>query len=274
MTLEIKPLSAPVGAEVFGLDAADISKVSAAELRRAFEQYHVLIMRGQALTETQQVSFAGSFGVIEMAREKSVAVERPEIMVISNVRQDGKHVGRLPDGEIEWHFDKMHQEIANIAAVLHAVEIPDRGGETSFCDTSLVYDALPDAVKARLEGLHVSCSYDYEATKPEARVVTVNTPKAVHPIIRILPNGRRSVFSAPLMVDRIVELQQSESDELLAEIYSYFGRPEFTYEHVWRLSDTLIWDNRCCAHRRNHFDPNQRRFMRRVAVAGFASHLN
>jgi taurine dioxygenase len=272
LSLEIKPLAGPVGAEVFGLDAtAPISAADSRALSDAFTRHHVVIMRGQKLTESQQIAFAGCFGVVEMAREKSVAVERPEIMVISNVQQDGKFVGRLPDGEIEWHFDKMHQPVPNIAAVLHSVEIPDRGGETSFCDTSLVYDALPETTKNLLEGMHVSCSYDYEATRPEARVLTVDAPKAVQPIVRMLKGGRKSIFSAPLMVDKIVELPQPESDQLLAEIYSHFGQANNTYEHVWRLEDTLIWDNRCCAHRRADFDPKQRRFMRRVSLAEFPS---
>ena len=269
--LEIKPLNAPVGAQIFGLDAdAPISAADAAALRDAFARYHVLIMRGQDLTESQQVAFAGCFGVVEMARNKSVAVARPEIMVISNVRQNGELVGRLPDGEIEWHFDKMYYAVPNIAAVLHSVEIPDRGGETSFCDTSLVYDALPKKTKEFLEGLHVSCSYDYEATRPEDRVQNADAPTSEQPIVRTLPNGRKSIFSAPLMVDRIVELSQSESDAVLKEIYALFGRPENTYEHVWQLQDTLIWDNRCCAHRRADFDPNQRRFLRRVSIADFS----
>ncbi len=267
MTLEIRPLAAPVGAEIFGLDAtAPISPADAATLRDAFARYRVMIMRGQKLTESQQISFAGCFGVIEMARDKSVAVERPEIMVISNVRQDGKFVGRLPDGEIEWHFDKMYYPVPNIAAVLHSVEIPDRGGETSFCDTSLVYDALPKRTKELLEGLHVSCSYDYEATRPEDRD-PANSTSGVQPIVRTLQSGRKSIFSAPLMVNGIVELPRDESDAVLKEVYALFGRPENTYEHVWRLEDTLIWDNRCCAHRRADFDPNQRRFMRRVSIA-------
>jgi taurine dioxygenase len=160
--------------------------------------------------------------------------------------------------------------VPNIAAVLHSVEIPDRGGETSFCDTSLVYDALPKKTKEFLEGLHVSCSYDYEATRPEDRVQNADAPTSEQPIVRTLPNGRKSIFSAPLMVDRIVELSQSESDAVLKEIYALFGRPENTYEHVWQLQDTLIWDNRCCAHRRADFDPNQRRFLRRVSVADFS----
>jgi taurine dioxygenase len=275
MSLEIKPLAAPVGAEVFGLDAhAPISADDAATLRRAFERHHVLVVRDQVLDEAQQVAFAGCFGTVEMAREKSLAADRPEIMVISNVRRDGQAVGRLPDGEVEWHFDKMYYPVPNIAAVLHAVEIPDRGGETKFSDTSLVYEALPETLKARLASLHVSCAYDYEATHREARVITADTRTAVHPIVRTLPNGRKSIYAAPLMVDGLVELSQPESDELLAEVYSYFGRPENTYEHTWRIGDTLIWDNRCCAHKRNDFDPTQRRFLRRVAIANFATHNN
>jgi len=271
MSLEIKPLNGSVGAQVTGLDAyAPIAADAAAELRRAFDRHHVLIMRDQVLGEEQQVAFAGCFGTVELAREQSVAANRPEIMVISNVRQGNKAVGRLPDGEIEWHFDKMYYPLPNIAAVLHAVEIPDRGGETCFSDTSLVYDALPEATKVRLATLHVSCAYDYEATQREARVITADTRTAVHPVVRTLPNGRKSIYAAPLMVDRLVELPQPESDELLAEVYSYFGRPENTYEHVWRIGDTLIWDNRCCAHKRNDFDPSQRRFMRRVSIADFA----
>lgn len=266
---EIKPLNAPIGAEIVGLDArAPISPDDAAALRRAFERHHVLVMRDQILSEAQQVDFAAAFGTVErIGGRPFMKAERPETMLISNIREGGKAIGALPDGEVQWHFDKMQFAVPNMAAVLHAVEIPDRGGETSFSDTSLVYDALPAQTKARLEGLHMSCTYDYEATRPEDRVITAETPHAVHPIIRTLPSGRKSIVAAPLMVDRLIELEQSESDELLAEVYAYFGRPEFTYEHRWRVSDTLIWDNRCCAHKRNDFDPTQRRLLRRVAVA-------
>jgi taurine dioxygenase len=275
MTLEIKPLDAPVGAQITGFDpGAPISPDAATALRRAFEKYHVLVMRDRVLSEAEQVAFAACFGTVEMAREKSVVVERPEMMVISNVKQDGKHVGRLPDGEIEWHFDKMYYPVPNIAAVLHAVELPDKGGETSFSDTSLVYDALPAGVKARLAPLHISAAYDYEATHRDERVITADTQTAVHPIVRTLPNGRKSIYACPLMVDGLVELPPAESDELLAEVYAYFGRPDNTYQHVWRLGDTLIWDNRCCAHKRNDFDPAQRRLLRRVSIADFAAHQN
>jgi taurine dioxygenase len=268
MPVTIHPFAAPLGAEILGLDLrAPIPGDARRALQLAFERYHVLLVRDQVLDEAQQVAFASCFGEVESARQQSVLAERPETMLISNVKVDGKNVGRLPDGEIEWHFDKMYYPEPNLAAVLHAVELPDQGGETLFCDTSLIYDALSDTEKRRLERLHVTSSYDYEATRPELRAVNSEAPRSTHPLVRTLSDGRHSIFAAPLMVDGIVELPSAESDATLASLYRSFGRAEYTYEHVWRIGDTLIWDNRCCAHKRNDFDPNQRRLLRRVSIA-------
>jgi taurine dioxygenase len=266
--ISIEPLAAPLGAEITGLDMSErFSAELVGALREAFERYHVLVVRGQPITETQQVAFANCFGPVETMINQRAGAELKETMVISNVKEDGTPIGFLADGEIEWHFDKMHQAVPNIAAVLHAVEIPTWGGETCFSDAALIYEKLPEATKRRLEGLHVACAYDYAARSSGERVLTANAPRAVQPLVRSLGDGRKSIYAAPLMVDGIVELPPDESTRLLAELYAHFGRPEFTYEHVWRVGDTLIWDNRCCAHRRNDFDPKQRRLLKRVAIA-------
>jgi taurine dioxygenase len=264
-----------VGAEISGLDlSAPVPPETARELQAAFARHHVLVMRGRPLTEAQQIAFAACFGTVERAREKSIVAERHETMIISNVRVGDVPVGRLPDGEVEWHFDKMYYPEPNMAAVLHAVEVPASGGETLFSDTSLIYDVLPAEAKERFARLHVTSSYDYEATKPEERRFNAEAPRSAHPLVRSLSDGRKSLFAAPLMVDGIVELSPAESAATLAEIYAYFGRPEFTYEHRWRVGDTLIWDNRCCAHKRNDFDPAQRRLLRRVSIADPAFSTN
>lgn len=268
MPISFQALNAPLGAEVIGLDLSrPISTEAGSALRGAFERYHVLVVRDQPITEDQQVAFASCFGPVEFMINRSATAERKETMVISNVKQDGAPIGFLADGEIEWHFDKMHQTVPNIAAVLHAVEIPDWGGETCFSDASLIYDNLPKTTQRRLEGLHVFCAYDYAARTSSERVLTENAPRAVQPLVRTLGNGRRSIYAAPLMVDGVVELPDHDGATLLAELYSHFGKPEYTYEHSWRVGDTLIWDNRCLAHRRKHFDPQQRRLLKRVAIA-------
>ncbi len=268
MSITFQALNAPLGAKVIGLDLRrPISTEAASALREAFERYHVLIVRDQLITEDQQIAFASCFGTVEFMINQSGIAERKETMIISNVKQDGTPIGFLADGEIEWHFDKMHQAVPNIAAVLHAVEIPDWGGETCFSDASLIYDNLPTTTQRRVEGLHVSCAYDYAARNSGERVLTANAPHAVQPLVRTLGNGRKSIYAAPLMVDGVVELPDSEGAALLAELYSHFGKPEYTYEHSWRVGDTLIWDNRCLAHRRKDFDPEQRRLLKRVAIA-------
>lgn len=263
----IHPFDAPLGAEVRGLDCrAPIAAEEAAALRTAFERYHVLVMPANPLTEDEHVNFAACFGVLDHAREYSPVVGRRELMVISNVRQNGELVGKLPDGEVEWHFDKMHQTVPNIAAVLHAIEIPSWGGETLFADTSAAYDALPEATKRRIDGLHIRCAYDYEAPRADARVLTDQTPRAVHPLVRTLASGRKAIFAAPLMTDGIVELSREEGAELLAELYAQIANPQFVYTHRWQVGDTLLWDNRCCAHKRNDFDPAERRLLKRIAI--------
>jgi taurine dioxygenase len=268
MPIAFQALDAPLGAEVAGLDLSrPIAPETAHALREAFERYHVLLVRHQPITEDQQIAFASCFGPVELMINQRGTADRKETMIISNVKEDGTPIGFLADGEIEWHFDKMHQPVPNIAAVLHSVEIPTWGGETCFSDASLIYDSLPSATQRRLEGLHVICAYDYAARSAGERVLTESAPRAVQPLVRTLSNGRRSIYAAPLMVDGIVELPGVEGSALLGELYARFGKPEYTYEHSWRVADTLIWDNRCLAHRRNDFDPEQRRLLRRVAIA-------
>src|SRR5262249_26779618 len=55
---------------------------------------------------------------------------------------------------------------------------------------------------------------------------------------------------------------------LLDELWSFVDRPEFAWEHAWRVGDLVMWDNRCTMHRRDAFDPNSRRIMHRTQVKG------
>ena len=52
------------------------------------------------------------------------------------------------------------------------------------------------------------------------------------------------------------------------ELWSFVARPEFAWEHAWRVGDLVLWDNRCTMHRRDAFDPSSRRVMHRTQVKG------
>ena len=57
-----------------------------------------------------------------------------------------------------------------------------------------------------------------------------------------------------------------ESDALLAALYEHLEQPQFIYEHVWRVGDVILWDNRCTQHARTDFSPLERRMLRRHVV--------
>lgn len=267
MAVTIKPFDAALGAEISGINCREIAPDDARALRDAFAQYHVLVVHGDVMSDDEIVNFGNCFGNLERAKFPSAVTTRAEVMVISNVRVDGELVGKLPDGEVEWHFDRMHQAAPNKAAVLHAVEIPTWGGETIYANIARAYSDLPASTKAKLEGLTAANLYDYDAASRDTRQITTTTPAAVHPVVRTLPGtGEKTFWVSPLMTERIVELPEDEGNALLGELFEAMAQPRYAYEHRWQLGDTLIWDNRCVAHRRNDFDPNQRRLLKRVTV--------
>jgi taurine dioxygenase len=267
MPLQFIPLADALGAEVRGLDVRNIPPEIGKELYRGWLRYHVLVVHGPVISEEELIDFGKCFGPIERARLKSPLASRPEIMVISNIRENGQTVGALPDGELSFHFDRIHQKIPNKAGVLHALEIPDRGGETMFSNMCLAYETLPETTRRRLEGLTALSTYEYGQTHAEKKRLSDETPSAVHPVVRTVPeSGKKALYVCRLMTDRINELPEAESRELLEELFEQAEQPRFHYEHQWRPGDVLIWDNRCTIHARKDFDGSQRRLMKRVTV--------
>jgi taurine dioxygenase len=265
--ITVKPFSAALGAEVSGVDLDRLDAADADALRRAWLDHHVLVVRGQTLDEDELIAFGAGFGSIEKARKQSPLAFRPEIMVVSNIRRDGVALGALPDGEMAWHFDRIHQKRPNKAGVLYAVEVPARGGETRFASMCLAYERLPAATKARLSGLSALNTFQYGQTRAEDKRLSVATPSAVHPVVRTIPEtGRKALYVCRLMTDRIIGLPEAESRALLGELFDHVERPEFACEHSWRPGDVVIWDNRCVIHARNDFDERERRLLKRVTV--------
>ncbi|MDQ6619200.1 MAG: TauD/TfdA family dioxygenase [Pseudomonadota bacterium] len=268
MTLSITPLSPALGAEVSAPDLRKLSAADAAALHEAWLNYHVLVVRnGTVLGDDDLVAFGQCFGHVEKARKMSPLASRPEIMVISNIRENGETIGSLPDGELAWHYDRMHQKIPNKAGVLHAIETPARGGETRFANMCLAYETLPLPTRERIETLMALNTYEYGSTTAQAKQLSESTPSAVHPIVRRLPEtGQKALYVCRLMTDRIMELPDDSSQELLTELCDHAEQQQFVIEHHWTPGDVLIWDNRCVIHSRNDFDAGERRLLKRVAV--------
>src|SRR5262249_15933367 len=125
--LGVRPLSPPLGAELFGIDLRDDTRVFA-QIRDAWHQNLIIVLRGQKLSEEDEVGFAEKFGPPAVIHTKQFVRNHPAVMLISNIREDGKPIGALPDGEMHFHTDQCHQERPAMASMLYALEVPRAGG--------------------------------------------------------------------------------------------------------------------------------------------------
>src|ERR1019366_9484875 len=168
--MTIEPLTEAIGAEVSGFDPEAMTAADRAALRAAWYKHHVLVLRDMPLSEDVQIDFASTFGTVRKSQAPpSPLATRPEIMVVSNIRDNGVALGTLPDGEMDWHYDGMHQQNPYQGGILHALEVPDTGGKTRFANMCLVYRSLPEATRAKLAGLTAQSVYDYAATDRSAK---------------------------------------------------------------------------------------------------------
>jgi alpha-ketoglutarate-dependent taurine dioxygenase len=267
----VRPLSPAVGAEIIGVDLRDdIDDVLAQQLLDVWHRHLVILLRGQKLSEDDQVRFAERFGPPAKIHTKQFVRSHPAVMLISNIREDGKPIGALPDGEMQFHTDQCHQETPAKASMLYAIEVPSVGGNTLFANAYLAYETLPDDIKHRIDGRKALNAYDYDtaATIRKAEVPE-GAPCYAHPVVRTHPaTGRKALYVNRLMTRYIEGLDPKESEDLLTVLFDHQEQPQFIYEHVWRPGDILMWDNRCTLHARTDFSADERRLMRRVTILG------
>jgi len=269
LSISIRPLSPSIAAEAVGFDPRNFTDEDLQALKQAWQEHLVMLIRpGCILTDDEFVAFMSRMGQIENARKLSPLATRQEIMIISNIRQNGELVGALPDGELSFHFDRVHQKKPLRGAALHAIEIPDHGGDTCFANMIKAYETLPEEIQKKVDGRMALNTYDYQATSTDVKVVNQDAQTAIHPVVRTIPEtGKKSLFVSRLMTDQIIGLPEEESRKLLNLISDHCEKPEFIYQHKWQVGDILMWDNRCSTHARMDFDGSQRRLMKRVALA-------
>ena len=274
MTFRTVPLSAALGAEIRGLDLSrPLDAPTVAALRAAWLEHLVLVFRGQKLDVDAQARFAGYFGDTSetQAPDERSMKHNPDrrVLLITNIRENGRPVGFLPDGELQFHSDSAFLDRSLMATVLYAVEIPDRGGETLFANAYRAYETLDAALRERLAGLRAFNIYDYATQVKSGTLKREGLPQAVHPVIRTHPEtGRKAVYVNRLMTEEILDLPPADGAALLETLFAAIERPDCVYEHVWQKGDLIIWDNRCAQHARRDFPPDETRLMRRIGIAG------
>ncbi len=275
MGIRIEPTGAAVGARIYGVDLSqDISEQDFKAIHQAWLDHLVIIFPGQTLTEEDQVRFTLRFG--EMPKRKRYE-GRPEantthqsIMLVSNIRENGRPIGSLPDGEMMFHSDGAYDVAPYRYTLLYAVELPSHGGDTLFANMYRAYETLPEDVKQKLAGCHGVQGY-YSGSVIKGVNAGDYSGEVMHPLfVRHEETGRTALFASRLMTVRIAELSQQDSDELLAVLFDHIERADNVYAHRWTVGDFVAWDNRCTVHARTDFPENERRLLRRTTVQGTA----
>lgn len=280
MSSDIRPLPGPLGAEVIGLDLSrPLSEAGFIRLHRAHLDYYVLVFRDQhALTPQQQVDLSARFGPLQRHVLKQFALPgHPEVLVVSNVVEDGKPIG-LGDAGHFWHSDLSYKPRPSLGSFLHAQELPAEGGDTLFANQHLAYDTLPAALKQAVAGRRAEHWYlkryaELQERSPWRPNLTpeqiAEVPPAVHPVVRTHPeNGRPALFVSEHFTTRVLDLPEQESQELLEALFQHSTQPEFVYRHRWRAGDLVFWDNRSVQHLATGCPANQRRRLYRTTIEG------
>ena len=272
------PTGAALGAEVAGIDLRTIDDAAFARLMDAWHEHSVVLLRGQSLNDQELIAFSRRLGDLDWAPVQETGRRfvdgLPEIYIVSNVKVNGEPIGSLGDGEAVWHTDMSYLDVPPKASMLYALEIPPTGGNTSFCSMYAIYEALPAPLKARIAGLKIKHDGTYNSGGYLRQGVTptddpMTSPGAVHPLVCTHPvTGRRMLYLGRRRNAYLIGLPLAESEALLDELWRFVDRREFAWEHVWRVGDLVLWDNRCTMHRRDAFDPNSRRIMHRTQVKG------
>jgi taurine dioxygenase len=274
--IRIVPTGGPLGARIEGLDRGRAAEPEvAALLRKALGDHLLLAIPGAPMTPEQTRDLARGFGAVRtqlLRYKRDGAVPEVSIMV-STLKADGSTDKTALRAE-DWHTDDSYFESPAKATLLHAIDIPSRGGRTWFCNMRAAYDALPDATKKRLDGLCAIHAYDTvrARNRPSARTAQeiAETPDVEHPLVRTHPdNGRKALYLNFNRLDRIVGLARAESDALLDELAAHCRRPEFHHAHRWTAGDAVIWDNRATMHRVDvDYPMGEKRVMQRVLIEG------
>jgi len=275
MDYTIAPLSEHTGAEVHGIDLTKaIDAVVQARLDRAFVTHSVLVFRDQHLTPHQLLAAVGRFGEVFPQHNSRFALpECPLVHYISN--QDF-----YPDGERYIPGDGYHTDHSNAtrppkATVLHAVRLPDRGGDTQYVNMHLAYDELPRETKLRLDGL--KAIHVYQSRFSARKLMDLNSESrsrvpalVAHPIVRTHPeSGRKALYINPIRTEGIVGMPEADALSLLADLLEHATQPHHQYRHQWRAGDLVMWDNRSLLHKANgDYDMNQLRYLYRIMLQG------
>jgi taurine dioxygenase len=279
--LRAVPTGAALGADIEGFDIGAVTDEDMTVIRQAWGEHLVLRFRGQAFDDRVHRDFSRRFGPLDLAPStrfnKPWLPEFPEMSRITNIKKDGQPTGTLGSGELVWHTDMSYIDTPPTGSLLHALEIPPAGGDTSFLNMYRAYETLPPDLKKAADTHKIKHDQTHNSSGALRRGLenvqykdVSEVPGAIHPIARTHPEtGRKALYLGRRARSYVMGLSIADSEALLDALWEHAtSNPEFVWTQVWQTGDLILWDNRCVMHKRDAFDDAQHRLMHRTVLLG------
>jgi len=252
--VEVTRVGKALGAEILGVSpTVPFTPSEIKKIEQAFVEHLVLRFRDAPMSVVQLRDFGVQFGPLRQHVAKNYRHdEYPEIVVMTNQDAQGNFDAVGAGRGVGWHSDGTFEVIPPKATVLHAVAVPDLGGNTIFANMYLAYETMPKKLKERIE--HMNAIFRLRGRKHKTQgIVSADDLKKMsdvtHPVCRVHPeSGRKSIFVNPHHTLCIADMPDEESEALLEEIFAWCTREEFQWEQQWRAGDTVMWENRSAWH--------------------------
>ncbi len=278
MSITVIPSGQACGAAVTGVDlSSPLDATTVAEIRDAWLEHHVLSFPNQPMSDDDLERFTLYFG--PFGDDPYIAPIEGRTNVIA-VERTADETGTL--FAENWHSDWSFQETPPSGTCLRSVVVPPTGGDTLYTNQHAALDAMPAALRDRLEGLLAIHSArggyapdgtygddDIADRSMDIRPSDSAMATQLHPIIRAHPEtGRLGVFSTIGYIIGIDGMADDEARELLFELYNWQIREEFHYRHVWEPDMLVMWDNRSVLHRATAGYEGHHRLLHRTTIGG------
>lgn len=270
MTIEVTRLHPHVGAEIKGVDIAQhLSEGIVTAIKQAFLDYSVIIFREQTLSPVRQIEFTRIFGQPDIHPLKQFHLTGyPEILVLSNCKDNNGHPVGLEDAGQYWHTDVSFTPKPSTGSLLYALKVPPKGGDTLFAGQYAAWDSLPTVWQEKLKGRKAFHGLN-RTTAPKWTDEQLAAVKPVgHPIVRVHPETGKNALYAGVFVIGIEGMNGAELEDTIQFLYQHCSKTNLVYRHRWMDGDIVLWDNRCVLHHATTFDPKYTRHMHRSTIVG------
>ena len=260
---------------ILDVDLRDLDDDDFTHVRQAYDDYGVIVFRDQELTPQDHIDFAERWGPINVNRFFTPVDGWPMIAEVRKEPDQKSNIGG------RWHTDHSYDQVPAMGSILHAIDVPSKGGDTMYASMGAAYDALSDGMKAALDGLEAHHSsrhafglaanqmkktygIDQQYNNPEAA-----TQDSIHPVVLTHPRtGRKGLYVNGDFTTHFVGWSKSDSKPLLEMLYAHCTRPEFTTRLRWHKGTVAFWDNLATQHVAVNDYQGERRLMHRITVEG------